>query len=122
MNQRIYILEDDPDIGLILTYFLTEEGFEVELFITVDQCQHAIDKKLPDLCLFDIMLPDGDGITICNHLKESRETAGVPVILMSAGEKPSTVYQKSSANTFIPKPFDLDVLLSNINKLINSAA
>jgi len=119
MNRRIYILEDDPDIGLILTYFLTEEGFDVNLFNTVDKCQHALDIKLPDLCLFDIMLPDGDGIAICNQLKESQESASVPVILMSAGEKPATVYQNSSANTFIPKPFDLDVLLSNINKLIN---
>jgi len=120
MNRRIYILEDDPDIGHILHYFLTEEGFEVELFSSVDKCQHALNKKLPDLCLFDIMLPDGDGITICNHLKE--ENNEVPVILMSAGEKPSSVYQNSHADIFISKPFDLDFLLSNINKLIAEAA
>ncbi|RZL14544.1 MAG: response regulator transcription factor [Pedobacter sp.] len=121
MNQRIYILEDDPDIGLVLQYFLTEEGFDVQLFASVDECQHALDIKLPDLCLFDIMLPDGDGITICNTLKKEHQ-AEVPVILMSAGEKESNVYEKSQADVFIPKPFDLEVLLNNINRLIHPAA
>jgi DNA-binding response OmpR family regulator len=119
MNRRIYILEDDPDIGLVLTYFLIEEGFEVELFETVDTCQNAINVKAPDLCLFDIMLPDGDGIAICNRIKENHETSTIPVILMSAGEKPSTVYQKSNADIFIAKPFDLDDLLNNIHQLLN---
>jgi DNA-binding response OmpR family regulator len=121
MNQRIYILEDDPDIGLVLQYFLTEEGFDVQLFSSVDECQHAVDTKLPDLCLFDIMLPDGDGITICNSIKREHQ-AEVPVILMSAGEKESNVYQKSQADVFISKPFDLDVLLNNIKRLITTAA
>jgi DNA-binding response OmpR family regulator len=121
MNRRIYILEDDPDIGLILQYFLTEEGFNVELFSSVDECQNALNTKLPDLCLFDIMLPDGDGITICNSLKKGNNPE-VPVILMSAGETPSSVSEKSHADIFIPKPFDLDFLLDNINRLITSAA
>jgi len=122
MNRRIYILEDDPDIGLVLTYFLTEEGFSVALFVSVEECQQAIDEKLPDLCLFDIMLPDGDGIDICNRLKERDETSSVPVILMSAGEQPSEVYRRSTANIFVPKPFDLDDLLQTINRLISEAA
>jgi DNA-binding response OmpR family regulator len=121
MNRRIYILEDDPDIGLILQYFLSEEGFDVKLFSSVDECQNALDTNLPDLCLFDIMLPDGDGITICNNLKKG-ESSEVPVILMSAGESPSSVYEKSRADIFIPKPFDLDFLLDNINRLIVNAA
>jgi len=117
MNKRIYILEDDPDIGLVLDYFLTEEGFDVQLFSSVDECELALNAKLPNLCLFDIMLPDGDGITICNRLKEKYHDE-LPVILMSAGEKPSTVLEKSQADFFIPKPFDLDILLNNINRLI----
>lgn len=121
MHRRIYILEDDPDIGLVLQYFLTEEGFDVQLFSSVDECQHALDSNLPDLCLFDIMLPDGDGITICNRIKENHQPR-IPVILMSAGERESNVYEKSQADVFIPKPFDLDVLLNNINRLINNAA
>jgi DNA-binding response OmpR family regulator len=121
MNQRIYILEDDPDIGMVLQYFLIEEGFEVELFASVEDCQLALSTKLPDLCLFDIMLPDGDGITICNRIKHGSNPE-LPVILMSAGENPSSVSEKSIADVFIPKPFDLEVLLSNINRLINKAA
>ncbi|MEJ7560289.1 MAG: response regulator [Pedobacter sp.] len=101
--------------------FLTEEGFNVQLFSCVDDCQLALNTTLPDLCLFDIMLPDGDGITICNQLKKGNNPE-VPVILMSAGESPSTVYEKSHADIFIPKPFDLDFLLANINRLIGSAA
>jgi DNA-binding response OmpR family regulator len=121
MNRRIYILEDDPDIGIILQYFLTEEGFDVQLFSNVEECQHALDQRLPDLCLFDIMLPDGDGITICNNLKQGN-ASDLPIILMSAGEKPANVNEKSQADVFIPKPFDLEVLLNNINRLIIKAA
>jgi DNA-binding response OmpR family regulator len=100
MNQRIYILEDDPDIGMVLQYFLIEEGFEVVLFASVEDCQLALSTKLPDLCLFDIMLPDGDGITICNRIKHGSNPE-LPVILcLQAKTRPVLMRNRMLTSSF----------------------
>ena len=117
MRETIYLLEDDKDIGFIIQYFLTEEGFNVELFSTVSDCRIAMKKTLPDLCLFDIMLPDGDGIVVCNQLKANPKTHDVPVMLMSAHARENIVTQNARADIFIEKPFDLNVLLNGVRQL-----
>ncbi|RZL54422.1 MAG: response regulator [Pedobacter sp.] len=122
MRETIYLLEDDKDIGFIIQYFLTEEGFNVELFDTVSECRIAMMRTLPDLCLFDIMLPDGDGIVVCNQLKSNPLTHDVPVMLMSAHARENIVNKNSQADIFIEKPFDLNVLLNGVKQLLPQAS
>jgi DNA-binding response OmpR family regulator len=114
MGNKIYIVEDDKDISFILDYFLREEGFNVSVFGTVSDFKNAVKTAVPDLFLLDVMLPDGDGITVCNQVKADPKTSYLPVIMMSAH-----VTDQSNigcpAEEFIPKPFDLERLLMRIN-------
>lgn len=116
MRKTIYIVEDNTDIGYILSYFLDEEGFNVNLFETIADFHAAINHKLPDLCLLDVMLPDGDGIQLCDQIKHNHRSANVPVLIMSAHAPARLISKHSCANGFIEKPFDLDVVLDRINK------
>lgn len=114
MKNTIYIVEDDIDISYILDYYLREEGFNVSVFGTVKEFRKAVKSSVPDLFLLDVMLPDGDGISVCNQVKSDPNTASLPVIMMSAH-----VTDKYNigcpAEEFIPKPFDLEKLLKRIN-------
>lgn len=115
MNKVIYVLEDDPDISYILTYLLSEEGYEVHAFATVSACRAAVNEFVPDLLLLDVQLPDGNGIDLCTELKSNLKTASSPVLMMSA----SLEVEKRDhycANDFIPKPFNLDHMVDKIGR------
>lgn len=111
----IYVVEDNPDIGSILEYFLTDEGFQVYLLPTATDFKRAIAQRLPDLFLMDVILPDGNGIELCHQLKAEGRSKHLPIIMMSA----NTDIAKSpqcDAEDFVPKPFDLSNLLDRIKQ------
>jgi DNA-binding response OmpR family regulator len=111
MNKSdIYIIEDNEDIGYVLTYFLQDEGYNVSLFPTVADFTKAFEKSCPDLFLIDVMLPDGNG----TNIKADTRTGEIPVILMSAHAPAEIMSKESCANAFLNKPFDLQVLLGTI--------
>ena len=114
MKNKIYIVEDDVDISFILDYYLREEGFNVSVFGTVKEFRKAVKSSIPDLFLLDVMLPDGDGVTVCNQVKSDPKTSWLPVIMMSA-HLTDKYNIGCPAEEFIPKPFDLEKLLKRIN-------
>lgn len=103
---NIFILEDDTDIGYILNFHLTEEGYKIKLFNNVTEIADALKNGLPDLFLLDVMLPDGNGIDICNQIKKNSTSAEVPVLMMSANVDPLKL-RSCACDAFIKKPFDL---------------
>ncbi|MCH5600213.1 response regulator transcription factor [Niabella ginsengisoli] len=120
-NEKICIVEDNPDISFILDYFLREEGFDVIVFATIREFKKGILVELPDLFLLDVMLPDGDGITLCEQLKNDKATSTIPVLIMSAHASFDKVRQTTCANGFINKPFDLNDMLNMITEQLRSA-
>lgn len=114
MRKSIYIVEDNKDIGYILQYFLTEEGFDAELFETVADLKKGLVKKVPDLFLLDVMLPDGDGLDVCSGIKQDQLLMTRPVLIMSAHFPGEDARQISCADDFIAKPFDLFSILDRV--------
>jgi len=76
--------------------------------------------KLPDLIISDIMMPKVDGITLCKHLKENIQTSHIPFILLTARSSDEIKVEgyDAGADSYISKPFSLEVLLTRIKKLI----
>ncbi|MBC7565485.1 MAG: response regulator transcription factor [Pedobacter sp.] len=120
-KKSIYIVEDNKDIGFILKYFLSDEGFDVELFETSAAFHTRLLLKVPDLFLLDVMLPDGDGLEICSEIKHDSCYKEKPVLLMSAHLPSEFERSKSCANSFIAKPFDLFVILNRVNEFLPAA-
>lgn len=116
---KIYIVEDDPAIREILEIFLISEDFDVQSFDSVSTFSQRDKNVNPDLFLFDIMLPDGSGIELCNQIKSSAEDSAVPVIMMSAHAQISDFKEKCNPEDFIHKPFDIDNLLFKIRNALN---
>jgi two-component system phosphate regulon response regulator PhoB len=77
----------------------------------------------PDLILLDIMLPGLDGLEVCRSLKASRETAAIPIIMLTAkGEEADVVTGlEIGADDYVPKPFSMRLLLARIRAVLRRA-
>jgi len=116
----IYFLEDDNNIRNFVIYALNNTGFEAEGFDHPHQFWEAMENKIPDLLLLDIMLPEEDGITIIKKLREDHDTKDIPVIMLTAK---CTEYDKvlgldSGADDYLTKPFGTMELISRIKALL----
>jgi DNA-binding response OmpR family regulator len=120
-KKSIYIVEDNKDIGFILQYFLSDEGFDVELFETIAAFHTRLETKVPDLFLLDVMLPDGDGLDVCSQIKHFSTYKEKPVLVMSAHLPTDFEKKESLADSFIAKPFDLFVILNRVNQFLAAA-
>ncbi|HLS54333.1 MAG TPA: response regulator, partial [Tissierellaceae bacterium] len=81
MSYKIYLVEDDENLNLVLTSYLVSEGWQVTSFLTGQEAKQHIDSP-PDLWILDIMLPDIDGYQLIRMIKE--KSPQVPVIFISA--------------------------------------
>jgi DNA-binding response OmpR family regulator len=113
--KNIYVLEDDNDIREIIEILLTEEGYSVSGFATATSFKNEMKSSEPDIIVLDVMLPDGNGLDICNDLKSNIRTKNIPVIIMSANTNISLMKEKCKAEGFISKPFDIDDFVNRID-------
>lgn len=74
----------------------------------------------PDLFLLDVMLPDGNGIDVCNELNLFQGTSSIPVFMMSANADLNHIVASCNAKGFIPKPFDIKYMLDTVNSAISA--
>lgn len=115
MGKRICILEDDPDIREIIEILLVEEQYEVISFGCVSDFIRKGKDSQPDLFLIDVMLPDGNGVEVCEILKSGELTKTIPVLMMSAHSDKIAIEQYCIPNGFIAKPFDIYDLLNKVD-------
>ena len=116
----IYLLEDDESIRKFVTYALKQSGIEAAGFSLPSEFYSAMEKKLPDLVLLDIMLPEEDGLTVLKKLRLNPVTKNLPIIMLTAK---SSEYDKvlgldSGADDYIAKPFGTMELISRIKALL----
>ncbi len=113
---RAYLLvvDDEPAILTTLQKALTLEGYHVDVAGGVAIAEEKFKKRAYDLCLFDVMLPDGDGVELLRKLREAG--AEVPVIMMSGHATIDLAVRatRSGALQFLEKPLNTDALLLTI--------
>ena len=112
---RILVVDDEPAVADLIEAILREEGYVVALARDGAQGLMLARDWRPDLILMDVMLPSVDGGTAIRRLKSAPETAGIPIVAMSAG---SNLRQRTgeldSADGALAKPFDVDALLAQV--------
>ena len=116
----IYLLEDDESIRKFVIYALKQTGMEAVGFELPSEFKRAVESKIPDLALLDIMLPEEDGISVLKWLRSRADTADLPVIMLTAK---ASEYDKvegldSGADDYIAKPFGTMELISRIKALL----
>lgn len=110
----ILIVEDNVELGLLISDFLKEAGYSTQIYKTGEEAVSAFIHIGAKIVLLDILLPNMDGFAVCQKI---RENSNVPIIIVSAK---TTKEDKLNgivlgADDYIEKPYDIDVLLAKIN-------
>jgi len=121
MSKVVVVIEDDKDILDMIEYILTDAGYTVQAYTSIERLDKIIAHQ-PALILLDVRLADGSGDELCMAIKNNAATAHIPVILVSARPNLEHTAIKCKADAFIAKPFDLEELTGTVNKFIGKQA
>ena len=118
----ILVIDDDPDISMMLKMMLEYKGYKVITADRVDEIFQAISNKSFNLIIMDMLLSGINGTDICLQLKEKEATSSIPVMMISAHPNAKELCLQAGANDFMAKPFDMDDILNNVGRLVNSSS
>lgn len=109
----IIIVEDNEEIGGLLSDSLAAEGYDVYLALTGEEALSIYREEGAKLIILDIMLPGMDGFAVC---REIREVYNTPIMIVSArGDKEDKLNGLMlGADDYIEKPYDIDILLAKV--------
>lgn len=115
---KILLLEDDPQITKSLKINLKLSGFDVHSAGAIQEAWKMIQEDNFDLLCFDIGLPDGSGIDLCDRVRKSG--SDTPILFMSARTDEATVVKaiSSGGDDYLRKPFGMEELKVRMNKVI----
>jgi DNA-binding NtrC family response regulator len=110
-HAHLLVVDDEPSILTTLQKALTLEGYSVDVAGGVKVADEKLKKRSYDLCLFDVQLPDGDGLSLLAHIRAAKNE--VPVIMMSGHATIDTAVKATrlGALNFLEKPINTDALL-----------
>ena len=120
----IYYVEDDDSIRELVVYTLNQMGMETCGFTSGGEFWPAMEKKLPELILLDMMLPGEDGLIILKKLHDDAKTTDIPVMMITAK---GTEFDKVKgldlgADDYIVKPFGMAELIARVRALLRRVA
>ena len=120
---RILVVEDETHLAQGLLFNLQADGFEVEIAGDGESALAMLaDGAGFDAVLLDVMLPGKDGFTVAHELREQQNY--IPILMLTARGRPEDVLQgfAAGADDYLPKPFDLSILLARLNGLLRRMA
>lgn len=120
MSQKIYIVEDEPDIRETLEYNFSNEGFEVFTAPDGEEALSNIKKVLPDVLILDLMLPGLSGLDVCKSIRADDDIRDMSIIMLTAkGEEIDRVIGfELGADDYVTKPFSVRELILRVKVLL----
>jgi len=116
--KKILVIDDDKDIGLMIKMILEYKGYKVIVLENPQPAEEILKNDGIDLIIMDMLLSGVNGIDICKKIKNNISISNIPLIMMSAHPDANIKCLNAGADDFILKPFDMQHLLSTINKFI----
>src|SRR5687767_14221530 len=119
-GKKILIVDDEEDILEMLAYNFNKEGFRVSKAANGAQAIHVAEKTKPDVILLDVMLPDTDGISVCEALSKKPAFKNTLILFLSArGDDYSQVAgYNAGADDYIVKPIRIKILMHKVKVLL----
>lgn len=120
----VYIVEDDASIRELEIYALKNSEFEVKGLENSKNLFKELEKKIPDLILLDIMLPEDDGLFVLGKIRKSVRYNEIPVIMVTAktSEIDAVKCLDAGADDYITKPFGVMELVSRAKAVLRRTA
>ena len=115
---HLLVVDDDIELSDMLEQLLQSEGWTVETAGTGADAQRAIDKRMPDLLLLDVLLPDTNGMDLCRHWH--RRYPGLGIVMLTARGDPidRVLGLELGADDYLPKPFERRELVARLRAVL----
>ena len=121
MRKRVLVVEDDTEMVDLLRFNLQKAGFAIATATDGIEALKKVRSLAPDLILLDLMLPELDGFSVCEILRQDPDTASIPIIMLTAlsNELARMTGLASGANDCFSKPFSPRQLVSRVKDLLD---
>ena len=118
MAPRILLVEDDSNLGSILSEYLELKGYDVTHCMDGESGEKTFGTKKFDLCILDVMLPKQDGFTLAKHIREGNTE--VPIIFLTAKSMKEDRLEGFSigADDYVTKPFSIEELMMRVKAIL----
>jgi DNA-binding response OmpR family regulator len=114
----ILVLDDDPDLCLLMETILKFAGYKVQRCSSPDALYRLLAASLPQLIVMDMLLSGKDGRDVCGEIKMSKETSKIKVMMISAHPDAEKTCREAGADDFLSKPFDIDIFTAKVAAFI----
>jgi DNA-binding response OmpR family regulator len=116
----VLLVEDDADIRFLVTYKLTQAGYQVRVFGDGLSAIAAAREHPPDLAVLDVMMPGMSGLEMCRELRKDPATASIPVIILTALAQEADIMAgfAAGADDYIVKPFSARDFAMRVNAVL----
>ncbi len=120
MAKIVSVVDDDPQVVVIVRAVLEAAGFEVAISPDGADCLAAIERRLPDLIIMDVVMPGMNGIEVLHAIRGRPETSNIPVIVLSARTEDLdlAVARAAGADLYLAKPFTSEELVAATKQLL----
>jgi DNA-binding response OmpR family regulator len=122
VSTNILVVEDESHLAQGLLFNLRAEGYAVQLAMDGETALDLIAAEPVDAIILDVMLPGRDGFSVAAELRAQQNF--VPILMLTARGRPEDVLSgfSAGADDYLPKPFDLAILLARLNSLLRRMA
>ncbi len=119
-KERILIVDDEEDILELVKFNLSRDGYHVIGAASGEKAIELARREIPDLIVLDLMLPGIDGLEVAKVLKNSAETRGIPIVMLTAkGEEADIVTGlELGADDYVTKPFSPRILVARVKAVL----
>ena len=119
ISNKILVVDDEDDLRELVKLYLTEEGYEVDTAVDGNDCLNKIGEYNPDLVLLDVMMPETHIGELIGQIQNTK-IAFLTVVNVSKDEKNFLLKQDNIVD-YIQKPFDVDDLITRVNKIMHKS-
>src|ERR1019366_9749116 len=119
-KNSVLVVDDEKDLVDLISYNLQRNGFKVLTATTGDAAIEIAMREAPNLILLDLMLPGMSGTEVARKLKSEPQTAGIPIIMLTAKSEETDVVVGLTlgADDYVTKPFSMKILLARLNTVL----
>ncbi len=117
----ILVVDDEPDVRYVLNAALTRRGYVVEEAHDGMMALEAVEKRIPDVIVLDLMMPKLDGHSVNMRLKDNPKTAGIPVVVITGKghlKELLEIREDLKVAAYIEKPFRIPTLLECLDGIL----
>jgi diguanylate cyclase (GGDEF)-like protein len=112
----VFVVDDDPSEIDLISFMLSQNGFEVTTASSGKEYLEKIKKETPDIIILDVMMPEISGLELLRQIRQDPKTMAIPILLVSALSDTEDIVKglQEGANDYITKPFNIPVLLARV--------